>query len=70
MRMKRLLRGLCSRRLSGHSYLAIGGFIAALAVAIPVAGTTLAPIILAAAALIAGLFIITVIGVLLGPAIL
>lgn len=70
MRIKRLLRSVCSARLSGHSYLAIGGFIAALAVGIPLAGTVLSPIIIAVAGLLAALFIITVIGVFMGPVIL
>lgn len=70
MRVRRAIRRLRGMRISGNNYLAVGGFFAALAVAIPVAGPTLAPVIVAAAALLAGIFIITIIGILVGPVVL
>ena len=70
MRIRRVFRDLCCPRMSGHSYLALGGFVAALAVAIPVMGPTVGPIIVAVAALAAGLFIVTIVGIFIAPAIL
>ena len=68
--MKRVLRGFCSARLSGNSYLVIGAAAAALATVVPVAGAALAPIIAAFGVFLAAGAIVTIVGSLLGPVVL
>ena len=70
MRKKRVLRGLCSARLSGNSYLVVGALIAIMAPVMPVAGAALAPIIAAVGAFLAAAALVTVIGALLTPIVL
>ena len=57
MRIKRLLRALCGSSLSGNSYLAMGGFLALLALVIPVAGPVMATAISGVVAMLAAFFV-------------
>ncbi len=68
MRRRKVLRWLCSARLSGNSYLVVGVFVAILMV--PTVGAPLAPLVLAVAFSIAGLLIMSVVGALLGIVVL
>ena len=68
MRRRKVLRWLCSARLSGNSYLTVGVFVAILMV--PTVGAPLAPLFLAVAFSVAGLLIMSVVGALLGIVVL
>jgi len=70
VRMKRVLRGLCSARLSGNSYLLVGALVAALAPIVPVTGMALAPIIAAVGVVIGAGLIATIVAALLGSVVL
>ena len=68
MRRRKVLRWLCSARLSGNSYLAVGALVAILMV--PTVGAPLAPLFLAVAFSLAGILIISIVGALLGIVVL
>jgi hypothetical protein len=70
VRMRRVLRGLCSARLSGNSYLVVGALVAILAPFVPVAGAALAPLIAAVGAILGAVLTASIVGALLGPLVL
>ncbi len=70
MRRRKVLRWLCSARLSGNSYLGVGALVAILVPFVPVVGVPLAPLFLAVVFSIAGLLIMSVVGALLGIVVL
>ncbi len=70
MRRKRVLRGLCSARLSGNSYLLVGAIFAVAAPFLPVIGPALTPIFAVASTFLAAGLIATMVGALLAPAVL
>lgn len=60
MRIKRLLRALCSARLSDNSYLAIGGVVALFAMAIPLVGPAMAAVIYSVFVIIAAALVLKI----------
>ncbi len=70
MRRRKVLRGLCSARLSGNSYLVVGALAAVLVPVMPVVGAALTPIIAALGVFLAGAVLVTIIGSLLAPIVL
>jgi len=68
MRRRKVLRWLCSARLSGNSYLAVGALIAILMSF--TLGAPLAPLFLAIAFAVSGLLIMSIVGALLGIVVL
>ncbi len=68
MRRRKVLRWLCSARLSGNSYLVVGVFVAILMM--PTVGAPLAPLFLAVAFSLSGLLIISLVGAALGIVVL
>jgi hypothetical protein len=67
MRKRRVLRWLCSARLSGNSFLVVGTLVAILAPFVPLAGAALAPLIAAVAAILGVVLTASLVGALLGP---
>jgi hypothetical protein len=69
MRRRKVLRWLCSARLSGNSYLVLGALVAVLA-PFTLVGAPLAPLILAIAVALALILAVSLVGVLLAPVVL
>ena len=67
MRMKRVLRGRCSARLSGNSYLIVGAIFALVAPFLPVAGPVVAPLVAAVGVIAGAGLIVTIVGALVAP---
>ena len=70
MRKRKVLRWLCSARLSGNSYLVVGGLFALVAPFVPVWGPALAPLVAAVGTIMAAVLVATIVGALLGPVVL
>ena len=70
MRKRKVLRWLCSARLSGNSYLVVGTFVAILVPFVPLVGVPLAPLVLAIVFSLSGILIISLVGALLGLVVL
>ena len=70
MRKKRVLRGLCSARLSGNSYLLMGALFAVVLPFVPLFGPAVAPLVAAVGTIMAAIFLATIVGSLLAPVVL
>ena len=70
MRRRKVLRWLCSARLSGNSYLAVGVLVAILIPFVSLAGAPLAPLVLAVVFSLGGILIISIVGAVLGIVVL
>ena len=70
MRRRKVLRWLCSARLSGNSYLAVGALVAILIPFVSLAGAPLAPLVLAVVFSLSGILIISIVGAVLGIVVL
>ena len=69
MRRRKVLRWLCSARLSGNSYLVVGVLVAIL-VPFTIVGAPLAPLVLAIAVALALVLAVSIVGTLLAPVVL
>ena len=67
MRMKRVLRGLCSARPSGNSFLVMGALFALVAPFFPVGGVALAPLVAAVGTILAAGLVVTIVGAMIAP---
>ncbi len=70
MRMKRVLRGLCSARPSGNDYLLVGALFAVVLPFVPLFGPALAPLVAAVGTIFAAVLTATIVGALIGPVVL
>ncbi len=70
MRMKRVLRGLCSTRPAGNSFLVMGALFAVVLPFVPLFGPALAPLVAAVGTIFAAVLTATIVGALLGPVVL
>ena len=70
MRRRRVLRWLCSARLSGNSYLVVGALAAMVVPLVPLAGPALAPLVAGVAAIVTAALTATIIGAFISPLVL
>jgi hypothetical protein len=70
MRRRKVLRWLCSARLSGNDYLLMGALFAVVLPFVPLFGPALAPLVAAVGTIMAAVLMATIVGALLGPVVL